>query len=325
MNRAYYSIALALCLLLPSAPAWTQHYQREEVKKFDTVADPEVGIDSEFGVVRVKGHDKNSVKLKVTIEAKEENDAKARVLANNVGVTISGSGSKVTVKIHYPSNMNLDEDRALNISVYMYAPFKTRLDVKNRFGNVEVDDVSGKVGVDVKYGNVELRKSSNVRVESQYGSVSLASIGGECEVECAMGNVIAYDVPGGTFKSSYGELQITNGVALNLKSRRTSLIVSHESGALNIVSKMGNVKLANVRSGDIDASYGNVELSLAKDFGGEIRATTKFGSIDDKLDLNQASEGGPGDMETKVFGTVGKGSDKLVVKNRFGNIDIRQD
>jgi hypothetical protein len=146
-----------------------------------------------------------------------------------------------------------------------------------------------------------------------------------------MGNVIAFDVPGGTFKCAYGEMQITNAGTSDVSpgsSRspgKATLDVASKGGDLRVISKMGNVTLNNVRSGSVDLSYGNAEVNLSKHFGGDVIAVTRFGSVDTDLDLEHSSSGGPGDTEEKLSGSVGSGSDRLIVKNKFGNIDLQQE
>jgi DUF4097 and DUF4098 domain-containing protein YvlB len=180
------------------------------------------------------------------------------------------------------------------------------LALETKFGDVFVEGIGGGTVADCKFGSVEIKNCANVKARNHFGDLILGGITGKLEVEGKMGQIIAHKIEGGTVRSSYGDVDI-----------------SHVSGFLDISSSMGSISINGLRNGEVSSSYGSVEIVLDKKFGGRIKASSSFGSIDSDYELKDAGKKGPGAMGEKRYGIIGKGSDKIVIKSSFGSIAIK--
>lgn len=293
------ALLLAACVL----PATAQKYERKEMKTFEVVEAPTVRISGEFGPIKVKTHAAPTVEVKVRILCEGESSEEAKEMANEVGVRFSASHDKVEVEVNMPEDFNNDGDRSVRTGIFVIVPLKTALTVRNRFGAVEVGGITGTTSIDCEYGAVEVRQSSNVRVESGFGSVTLGAISGSVTAHTRMGQLIAYDVAGGSFTNQYGATEITNA-----------------KGPISIDAKMGNVTARNIRGGRIKNAYGNIDVSLGAEYNGEIRASTSFGNIDSPLPMKSKSD--EAGTSRKALIKAGGGQDRLILDCSFGNIQV---
>jgi hypothetical protein len=295
------ALLLTACVL----PAAAQKFERKEMKTFEVVETPMVRISGEFGPIKVKTHAQSTVEVKVRILCEGESSEEAKAMAAKVGVRISGTREKVDVDVEMPEDFNDAGDRSVRTGIFLIVPLKTAVTVRNRFGGVEVNGVTGSASIDCEYGAVEVRQSSNVRVESGFGSVTLGSVGGSVAVRTKMGQLIAYDVAGGSFANQYGSTEITNA-----------------KGPISIDAKMGNVTARSIRGGRIKNAYGNIDVTLAADFSGEIHAATSFGNIDSPLPMKTKSD--EAGTSRKALIKAGGGQDRLSLDCSFGNIDVHK-
>lgn len=298
-------------LLLAGATALAQEHTRTVKESYKTTGDPEVIIDSRFGSVNVHTGSGDVVNVVVTVTVDAGSKERSRKLAEAARVEVKGNSEKVTVRTGLPMGMDEEDgaERNITIDVNVAVPSKSRVNLESKFGDVDVTGVRGSLLCDASFGSVEIKKCSNVRMQSSFGEITLAAIEGNLEAQGKMGNIIAYDIPGGRIASSYGDVEI-NGVG----------------GRLEVTSSMGSVEIKGMRGGEITSSYGDVDVTLSKSFGGRIEASTSFGDIDSDYKLeSKEKKRSYAQTGEKKYGTVGTGSDKLVIKSSFGDISIEKE
>jgi len=303
-------ITLAVALFAGST-ATAQEYERTIRESYKTTGSPEVVVDSRFGSVDVYTGSGSTVDAVVTVNVAAESKEEARKIAEKVRVEVKGNSKLVTVRTALPGGMDEEDgaERNITIDVNLSVPAKSRVAVDSKFGDVDVNGVRGSVAVECDFGSAEIKKCSNVRAQFSFGDLSLGAIEGSLAAEGKMGQIIAYDIPGGEISSSYGDVEI-NGV----------------KGSLDLTSSMGSLTVKGMKNGTITNSYGSVDITLPSSFSGRIEASSSFGSVDSEVELkSEKKKRSPGDMGDKKFGSVGSGSDRLVIKTSFGDVNIEKE
>lgn len=303
-------ITLAVALLA-GFTASAQEYERTIKESYKTTDNPAVVIDSRFGSVDVRAGSGNTVNVAVEVTVGAESKEDARKIAEKVRVEVKGNSKKVTVRTALPGGMDEKDgaERNITIDVNVSVPAKSRVAVDSKFGDVDVSGVTGSVAAECDFGSAEIKNCANVRAQFSFGDLSLAAITGSLEAEGKMGKIIAYDIPGGKISSSYGDVEI-NGV----------------KGSLELTSSMGSMSVRGMRNGSITNSYGSVDIILPASFSGRIEASSSFGSVDSDVELKSGmKKRSPGDMGDKKYGSVGSGSDRLVIKTSFGDVNIERE
>jgi hypothetical protein len=88
---------------------------------------------------------------------------------------------------------------------------------------------------------------------------------------------------------------------------------------------MGSVEAKDVPGGTFSSAYGSVDVTLSSKFSGTIEASSAFGSIDSDFELrdrHKKKKRSYGPQKLDLVGKVGGGSDRLVIKSKFGDVSI---
>ena len=303
--------AATLVVLLLTATALAQKYERKVEKRFEVQPNVSVNIVGKFGPVRVTGHDQNIVEVRVVITADEDSYADAKESADDVDVKIEGSRGSVRVETDFERLLHNNDGRhSLNIAITVTVPKPALVELRNKFGSSHATGVDGSVSLQNEFGSAVVTNCTNVRIVNAFGTTTASAIRGTLSIESKNGKVRAFDVPACRIKNAFGEIDLSDA-----------------SGLVEIHGSMGAIKAKGIPGGSIANSYGSVVISLEKSFSGTIEAKTKFGSVDSDFPLeprvkNREKQYGP--VPEDLIGRIGSGSGRLRVLNEFGEITIRK-
>lgn len=192
---ALFSIALSLCVLLPSDAQNTQKFTEEFHQTYQLSANGRVSLENINGGVKVETWDKNEIK----VDAVKSADMQEKL--QSLELRIDSSADSIRIKVKYPTtnwNGNRGEDwkRYNNpgeVSFVLTVPRSARIDaielingnidLKDLTGEVEASSINGKVSAKSLSGNCKLSTINGVvdasfdRVDSGR-SISLTSVNG---------------------------------------------------------------------------------------------------------------------------------------------------
>lgn len=177
---------------------------------------------------------------------------------------------------------------------------------------------------------VQLPAGSQVRGQVSYGDFDVEGRAGDCSLRASYGNLrvdaaAALDLhsSGGNItvgrasgaaeiSTSWGNIRIADAqAATNIKSAGGEILVQKASAAIQARTSHGTVRVAEASRGSLtlETSYGAVEVGVAHGTATYLDVTSKHGSVRNELDQ---SEGQPESRET------------LTVRARtsYGNITI---
>lgn len=303
-------------------------------KSYTISSADKVQIENTFGKVVVNTWAKNEVKVDVEVKADADNDADAQKLLDRVNIRDSKEGDVVAFKTDIEKN---EEDnnwgswgdsgdshiRRVVINYTVYMPAKNALNIANKFGNVTIPDMSGKVTLDLKFGSLAAQQLSNPLndISIKFGDATIATLNSD------------------EFTIAYGTAKI--GLADKLKAK-----VSFAGLDVNKLTSSGDVTLKYTRGGtgfkvgeldknlktlNIDASFSKVLLNANDGFDFDV--STKMGGFNyDDANVNVTSKT-PAEGEHTYYnpnktykGHAGKGgADKTVtIKSNFTSIKFDQ-
>jgi hypothetical protein len=297
-------------------------------KSYSVDGNDKLQINNTYGKVTVNTWTKNEVKVEVQIKAYADEDDEAQKLLDNISITDSKENSLVSFKTNIERTSNgttntfgtwfssgKSRTRKMEVNYVVYMPAKSQLDITNRFGAVTLPDLSGKVSVNLSYGNLVGQQLTNP----------------DNEISVKFGEARIESYNSGDLSVSYGKLIL--GTADNLKCRVSfsSLSVDKLRSSGDIAAKYGDgVRVGefdkNFKNLSVDARFTKVALNLKDNYDFDI--TTHFGSFDYdnaavKVLSKTPEEGTRHFTSTRTFkGQVNKGnSDKLItIKSSYANV-----
>jgi hypothetical protein len=242
-----------------------------------------IEVINRYGNIEISAAETNQISLDVakTIIARDE--AEAASLEKAFSYDIVQEGNRYRVISNYNRDQNSVRGRRYKTSLTLKVPRSATLTVNNRYGNVEISNLTGEQ-----------------TVRNAFGRVALTSITGNIDVQNKNDTVVVEDVTGsGTVSNEFGRVEVrrlTGG--LELRNRNGSVEVEQIQGDTKLTNSFGETSVADVKGSlNVDSRMGSVEASrVAKD----VNVRNQFQSV--RLDDVQGS---------------------IDVDNRNGSVDVK--
>jgi hypothetical protein len=250
-------------------------------------------VNNAFGAIRITGDDSGPFgwSQKITVHART--DADAQQFASNLLCRADLVGDRLKLVVTVPESRephNFQSD--LEITVPKSVAAQTRdqygrtqitglnadVEAANRFGAVELRDISGKVRAETSYAALKINNTGPATLRNQFGAIDAVGIHGPLDAETTYATLDARDV-GGTVKlrSQFGRMNVEKAGDADLKTSYAELRVKEISGDARLVNQFGRVA-AEAITGSVRAetSYGAMDLTGP---GANFICDNQFGGI----------------------------------------------
>lgn len=279
------------------------------IKTFAAKTGENLKVDIDPGNIDVETWEKNEVRIEVV--SKKNYDVESLV-AEKSGRTIKfflelddDWNNNITVQIKSPSSFNFDLKTTggnINISDNIIG----LLEAKTDGGNVNFNNVNGKVLVKTSGGNISGNDSEgDIKLHTDGGNISLGNIkSGKAEVDTYGGNINIGSVSSDlNAKTQGGSINVGEvGGNANVFTYGGHISMEKVSGSVNMETYGGHLKLAGA-SGEVVAKTMGGHIKL-EDITGSIEASTKGGHVSAELDpqlkTNSILETSGGNIELKI-------------------------
>ena len=246
-----------------------------------------------FGAIRITGADNGPFgwSQKLTVDART--DAVVQQIASSLLCQADLAGDRLKLVVTVPDSRephNFQSD--LEITVPKSVAVQTHdqygrteitglnadVEAANRFGAVEVRDISGKVRIETSYAALKLNNTGPATLKNQFGAIDAVGIHGPLEAETSYATLDARDI-GGTAKlrNQFGAVHVENAGDADLKTSYAELRVKEIAGNARLVNQFGRVA-AEAITGSVRAetSYGAMDITGP---GGSFSCANQFGGI----------------------------------------------
>lgn len=316
-----FKIYLILMTLLICHDSWSQETKlSKSIDKTFKVSDRvNIEIINKYGNVIIDTWPRNEVSLKIEILAFGKDESAADKLMDRVEFDFKHSDDFFEVESVFDRKKSFFKDlvnavgdysasllskHKLQVNYELSIPeFAASITVDNRFGDVHIGDVEGRVNVTVAHGNLRVNKLVDYsRLSMSYGIAKINEIG---EVNISLKGA---------------ELEVEYVGKLNLKSSSSTVTVG-KAGSIDLESTNDNIKIVEVHdiSGSanftetlisylgercrLDQSYGGLTI---KNIPGDFKSVRLSGkSTDYKLNFSTDAN-----FETRIYAR----DDKLSIK-----------
>jgi len=288
MARVVAGVVWVVAGVVPLAHAGGAPYVGREEKTFSVSGTPDVTLRTFDGGIQVRTWNRREVHVTIERHAADESDAKA------LEVDTRQDGNRITVDVRQPAFQffSFGEHRYVNLIVSV--PATTDLSAHSGDGEITVDGVSGRIGLD-----------------SGDGRVAASNLHGDLDVHTGDGSV-RVDGLQGTLHARSGDGSVHAGGRLSVVDVRTG------DGSVTLDLDPGSVMSADwqVASGD-----GSISVGLPPAFDAEVDAHTGGGTIA----LNGVQLTVSGRLRhDRVHGTLGKGGHLLTLHSGDGSVSLHR-
>ncbi len=267
-----FNALLLSAVIWPSGLAAQTFTDNKETRRtFKAGPETTIEVDNKYGKIHVIPWKKDSVRFEAEAMISSSNLSRLQKVRDNIRFDFNVSdyyvtattdfgntGNQILTELKNISDNLITGRNSIEINYTIYCPEKVNLSVINKFGDIYMDDISGRVKVSLSNGDIRIN-----------------SINGEAQIEVNFGTGVINNLTDGRLTVSYSDLMIRKADKLDLSSKSSTLNIS-EAGNLKIDSRRDKIFIT-----DIDRFFGSGDFSQIwiGSLGCEANADLKFGNL----------------------------------------------
>lgn len=261
--------------------SFTNAKEHEKIveQEFTINKDGILKIDNKYGNIDIENWDKNKVSFHITITADTWSESKAKKIFRDVEITFPSTGP---TKVHARTLLNKVKGR-FNIHYKVMAPKDIRIDISNKYGALNIDEVTGDTKIFVKYGSLKansLGMSSNkpVDVEIKYSSMNVENLN-NLKLMMGYGNCTIDNMKDAKIESKYSKFNFGKAQDINVESKYDNYRVNTVR-KFNIDSKYTNYKIQKLIGNlDFNSKYGDIDVKSIGNYITSMKIDNEYGNI----------------------------------------------
>jgi len=353
-NQRVTLFAALLCTVALSASA-------EEVKKeFHRELVPgnnsTLTVINKFGSVVTETWDKNNIVVDVTVKVEHPSADRAKKLLDMIKVEFTEEGGNLKAETIFSDDFSSINWKGSNnnfsINYVIKMPARVNFDVTNKYGNTVIDELSGHVMANIKYGDLTADKLTRGNTKPlntimvAYGKATVYELGwaeiniryvGMFSVDKATAllvdskysKVSVKEVSSLVADSKYDGYSVGAANNIVILGGYTDLRFDKVNRKLDVETKYGNLTVNYIPAGfeklKVEAGYCAVKLGIDPAACYRLNANSSYGSI--KLDdsLFSADKRIVGNTSTEMAGKVGKcgsPSSEVTIDTSYGSVRL---
>ncbi|MDY0254871.1 MAG: DUF4097 family beta strand repeat-containing protein [Tenuifilaceae bacterium] len=314
-NRLYVILAMVVLvgLSVPTKTLFGKELSKSYSQEFSIEKGAELYISNRFGQVVVENWDKNSIAIDVVVKVEHPSADRAERMLSAINVTLEQVGTQVrgTTEIderlmRSVSNFNFGTStKELSIDYTIRMPKHVDADLRNKYGDMFIDELTGLSKIDVKYGNLKANRivyGSNdplSQVTLGYGNASIDEVswmrldvkyanldivkGQALVVLSKYSKISIEELSSLVLESKYDSYTIGNVANLVGESGYTNYRIKNLSKKLNVKSRYGDVRIETVSPGfeniSFEGSYGSIYAPIPESVSYSIDGEASYGSV----------------------------------------------
>ena len=329
-------MTLAVVLATVSLTAAAEEVTKDFHKEFTPGPNSTLSITNKFGDVVTETWAENRIVVDVKVTVDQGSAEKAQKLLQMITVNFAESGSDFSAETVFDndfSSVHWGNNNHFSIDYSIKMPANVNLNIVNKYGNADIDDMSSRVTVDLKYGNLyadnltrgnekplnefsvaygkaEIQELSWGKIEARYCSQFSIDKATALAIESKYSKFTIGEASSVVCESKYDNYSLQNVANFVAEGGYTNFSISSVAKKIDVTTKYGNLIVdqvpATFKSIDVTASYCTVKLGIDKNACYNLKAESKFGGI--KLDDSnfEAQTRIIGNTSSEISGVSGK-------------------
>ena len=270
MKKSTYrtGMLLFLTLIFVSITLSAQEVTKEFHKEYTAGANTTLEINNKYGDIVIQSWDKDQIVIDVKVTVEMPNKEKAEKLLGYIDVQFNEGNNRISAKTVIDDKFNFTgwgfNSKKFSIDYNIKMPAATALELSNRYGNTDIDQLSGLVDLDIKYGDLTAGKLTRGNVKP-LSSLNLAYGKGSIDEAGWFDLNLRY----------VGNMEITTSKALLVDSRYSKLSLGETSSMVG-ASKYDNIQLESINNMVIEDGYSEINIGTLKK---KLSYTGSYGSL----------------------------------------------
>ena len=353
--------ALILVLLLGSTSlkAASDEYSKNKHKEYEVNQQTVFAVSNKYGDLNITNWDKDQVSIDVTVTVDHRKEEKARELLDEILINFSREDNKISAVTDFDKGFNrsgglfdFDSDtKKFSIDYTIKMPKYLNIEIENKYGDVFINEVTGRADIAVKYGNLKANKIlrdntkplSHVYLAYSNGDIqevnwlklTLKYTPDHCEIGkskalIALTKYSKLELEEGSSlvcESKYDNYRIGTLSNLVCEAKYTDFKIDRVNKKIDVDSKYGDFDINSVPKGfnqiKVENSYGHVDIAIDRDASYNIQGEAQYANIDIPNGNNVSRI--ERNTEVKISGRVGPDSSttsEVKADTKYGNVNL---
>ncbi len=332
---------LILLTLIFSVNVVAARVSKRVYKNFPVNSVQKLELNNKYGNIYIENNRTDSVIVSADIWV-EGNSDRAQRLLNNINVTVNQSGSTVSA-VTSIENMN-NGNNEFSIDYHIAVPADRELAVIQKYGTVNMKDLTGKGNFEIKYGELNGQKllSPDLTLDVAYSKVNIEAVkdlslvlryskfklekGANLKFETRYSGMTITDCTQLEADSKYDSYSVENVNALTVNAMYTGFKVEKLNTKLNLINGYGGFTVKAIPAGfesiTIENKYAGIKLGIASGAAYHLNGKVRYCNIDHPEGrLNKTRE----NTSYEVNGTVGNSENSrstVNINSSYGNVSL---
>jgi hypothetical protein len=301
-----------ISLFLISSTLFGQELTKEFHKEY-TAGTKSLEISNKYGDVVIESWTKDQIVIDVKVTVDMSNRDRAQKYLDLIDVQFSEGADVISAKTVIDNNFNFTgwgDSRRFSIDYNIKMPVGTDLNLSNKYGNTDIDELHGLLNIEIKYGNLTAGKLTRGNIKPlnklviAYGKGTIDETGWLDLTERYVGN-----------------MDIGKSQAILLDSKYSKIALGETSSVVG-ESKYDNIRIENIKNLVLENGYTEVNI-------GELTKKLTYNGSYGSFTINTIPAGFESiDVETRYMG-VKLGIDesanyKLEAKVSYGGLKFNE-
>ena len=276
VEKADFGFLNDLSFSVDGTRLWTDQYSEFIQKEMRFAAIQKIVLDNPAGGVKIQRATDDQALIRPLIRVYHDQKVDAEKLLRQIRIETKVENQELKISVQQP---NFPYHR-VRIFFVLAVPENTQLDVRNRYGNVDIQGAGKKISVDETYGDAVIGDiDSTVDVSCKYGDLQVRNIKGKAFLETRYTNIQAENIGGieidakyesavvrdirgpAKIRYDYGTLALFGAESAEIYTKHTKLTAKNVKHESKIRNSFESVWLENL-FGDIHLSTKNCKINL---------------------------------------------------------------
>jgi|SRR5690625_267536 len=314
-------------------------------KQFSVNPDAVLDIQNQYGNINLSAWHKDEIHLEIKITAKGKNKNKVEERLKSISVEFTADQKKVSAKTLIKSGFFKRNNTNFSIDYFVKLPKTIYVQLQNKYGNLNIDELSGGTSIILDYGNLQIKYLDNKDNKLKLNYVSKAKINALNTAQIQAGysnieidkaedlilnsnysNLNIKQIKNLKTESGYGEITIEEADQLDLKTKYTKVKIAFLTEQLISHNNYGSLILTKVKNGfkkiSLTTAYTPVSIGIEAHTGYEIEAEITYGKLrfPSSLESYKMIEK---NSESYYSGKAGNGYGKILLQMSYANPQIK--
>lgn len=320
--------------------------KKEITEQFNIYNYSKMRITNQFGKIHLNSWNKTDVSVNVVITAKGFMEDKVQALLKDVNISIQKEGDRYSFYTNIKKRRGIVPNGDLQVDYIVNLPHGMYVELKNRFGDVFVNDFGGPLFVAVEYGTVKAQKlTGNVNLQVEFGSLFLSSAESatiitryskvdvdkvdKLSASCRFGKTHIGNTKKLALSQDYGDVSLSNvdvlkgdisysGFNIDKMSKEAILNMQYCAKCnLGVISDKTQ-KLS------VNAKFSKLECKVDDGTDMNVSIFTKYGEVHNlELSNMYLKKEAPDEYTNSYKGKVGAGNGNMSFKTEYTDINFK--